>query len=101
MRKAVTAAIISIGILAGISESASAQGALEFFGLWWDAANQVWRNSATIGQPTVPAGGPASGYWCVVGPASLPYSLRQMAAPLPVGSLCYNGQTGSMPGSVQ
>src|SRR6516164_11339655 len=102
MRKAITAALVSIGVLAGISGSARAQqvnpvGAW----LWWmqQGAPQLAGSGIfpPIGQPAVPAGGAALGYWCVVGPANLPYGLRQMATPYPVGSLCYNPQTGPMP----
>jgi hypothetical protein len=99
MLKAVTAAIVSIGLLGGTAGSAGAQ-AVEVLGLWWDVVNQVWRNSPPIGRPATPPP-PPSGYWCVVGDPRAPISVRQMATPAALGTRCANPPYISVSGIVQ
>jgi hypothetical protein len=101
MRKAMTAAIVSIGILVGISGSASAQ-ALEAFKAWLNFVQSQQEKGPPIGKPATPApAASASGYWCIVGPPNAPRSARNMGAPFTPGSPCTNdGPFGRVWGTV-
>jgi hypothetical protein len=81
MHEAVSGAIISIGILGGISGSARAQ-IIEGFGLFWDGAKWVSQNSNPIGRPY--NSNPPLGHVCV-GRSGLLYPGQPA---LPIGSPC-------------
>jgi len=112
MRKAGVAAILSIGILGGMSGSARAQqfnpcplySVIGADGVCRSLLN-MQENGGITGsggfRSAVPPAPAAMGQWCVVGPPSLPHSLRQLPAPgLAVGTQCMNYPSNEM-GRVQ
>jgi hypothetical protein len=110
MHKAVSAAIVSIGIWGGISGSARAQQfdpCPLYMIIGWDGLchylidQQEKGGIFGMGQMRSAPPPAASGIWCVVGDPRLPISLRQMASPLPVGTPCSNPPYTSVDGIVR
>jgi hypothetical protein len=112
MRKEMTAAIVSIGILGGISGSARAQQfdpcpVYQIIGMdgLCHAMINIQNNGGITGnggfRSAIPPAASASGIWCVVGNPNLPISLRQLPTPLPLGTPCSNPPYTSVDGIVR